>query len=141
MGARARHAVTAGVVALLFVPVALDRDDFPLATYPMYSRARAEVTSIVTAVGVATDGGERRLGLRAIGATDDPLIAAGELRSAIRAGDADRRCSEIAGRVDDPAVVSVLVVTERHDVVEHVRSGDGFEERIVHASCPVARAG
>ncbi len=138
VGARtARHLVTATVVAALFVPVALDRDDFPLATYPMYSRERDDVVAVTTAVGVTVDGEERTLGLGVIGETDDPLIAVGELRAAVRNGEAGRRCQEIAGRVGDDATVEVLVVTERHDVVEYVRSGDGFRERTVHARCDV----
>ena len=142
MGARTgRHLVTAAIVAALFVPAALDRDDFPLATYPMYSRERADVVSIATAIGVTETGEERTLGLRAIGDTDDPLIAAGELRAVIRKGEADRRCAEIADRVadrgDDDPTAEVLVVTERHDVVDHVRTGDGFRDRTVHARCVV----
>ncbi len=130
--------MTAGVVAALFVPVLLDRDDVPLATYPMYSRERADVVAVTTAVGVTADGEERTLGLGVIGDTDDPLIAVGELRAAVRNGDADRRCAEIAGRVGDADTVEVLVVTERHDVVDHVRTGDGFRERTVHARCAVS---
>lgn len=129
--------LTVAIVTLLFVPVLLDRDDFPLATYPMYARQRAEVVAITTAVGVDATGGEQRLGLGIIGQTDDPLIAVGELRAAVRVGEADRRCAEIARRVDDPSIVGVLVVTERHDVVDHVKSGDGFREREVHAECDV----
>lgn len=132
--------MTAAVVAALFVPVLLDRDDFPLATYPMYARQRADVVAITTAVGVDASGGEQRLGLSVIGQTDDPLIAVGELRAAIRAGQADRRCAEIAGRIDDEAIVRVLVVTERHDVTDHVESGDGFRDREVHAECVVPGA-
>lgn len=137
MGARGRHLVTAAVVGALLLPVALDRDDFPLATYPMYARQRAEVVSITTAIGLRADGSDTTLGLDVIGETDDPLIAVGELRAAIRAGDAERRCAEIAARVNDRTVTTVLVVSERHDVVEHVRDGDGFQDRTVHAECRV----
>ena len=36
---------TVVVVGVMLLPVVLDRDSFPLSTYPMYSRARtAEVT-------------------------------------------------------------------------------------------------
>ena len=72
MGARGRHLVTAAVVGALLLPVVFDRDDFPLATYPMYARQRAEVVSITTAVGVRADGSEPTLGLGAIGDTAAP---------------------------------------------------------------------
>lgn len=132
------------MIGLLLVPVALDRDDFPLATYPMYSRERDDVVRLTTAVGLTTDGDDRRLGLDVVGDTDDPLLAVGELRAAVRRGEADRRCAEIAQRVASAQrledVVEVLVVAERHDVVEHVRTGDGFRDRTVRARCPVPGA-
>lgn len=129
------------VIAVLLVPVLLNRDDFPLATYPMYARERAEVVSITTALGIDGDGDEHELGLGVIGETDDPLIAVGELRAAVRAGGADRRCLEIAGRADPARTRRVIVVTERHDVVEHVRDGDGYRDREVHAECEVPANG
>lgn len=138
-----RHVVTVVVVGVLFLPVVFDRDDFPLATYPMYSRERADVVSLTTALGVTPDGAERTLGLDTIGETDDPLLAVGELRAAIRNGEADRRCTEIAERVSggDHPIAEILVVTERHDVVDHVRTGDGFRDRTVHARCDVGPDG
>jgi hypothetical protein len=80
----------------MVAPVVLDRDDFPLSTYPMYSRARLREQSLVTAVGVDAAGDRSRLSLEVIGASDDPLIVAAELRSAIADGRADERCAAIA---------------------------------------------
>jgi hypothetical protein len=80
--------------------------------------------------------------LEVIGASDDPLIVAGELRSAIRNDAADERCVEIAGRaarwagLPDDAVV-IEVVTERHDVVDRARGEPSLLDRTVHASCEV----
>ncbi len=48
--------VLAAVVILLVLPVALDADDLPLSTYPMYSRARQAEVDFVTAHAVDADG-------------------------------------------------------------------------------------
>ena len=96
---RARWIVaTVAVVALMVMPVVLDRDSFPLSTYPMYSRARPAEVTIPSAIGFDEAGDEHRLTLRVIGASDDPLIVAGELRTAIAQGRADGRCETIATR-------------------------------------------
>ena len=131
-----RWVVMTSLVALLFVPVALDTDDFPLSTYPMYSRVRPVEVSFVTAHGVDRSDGIVTLGLDIVGATDDPLIAAGELRAAIAAGRADDRCREIATRVDRGVVV-VQIVEERHDIVERTRGRPSLLDRTVIASCDV----
>jgi hypothetical protein len=133
------------VVAAMVLPVLRDHDSFPLSTYPMYARARPAVVSIVTAVGVDAAGRPQRLSLGLIGASDDPLIVAGELRSSIGAGRADARCAEIAERVGGSSstglaiVAAIEVVTERHDVVAQVQGDDSLEERTVHARCEVPR--
>lgn len=133
------------VVAALVTPVALDRDSYPLSTYPMYAEARPARVDLPTAVGVDASGGTHRLSLGLIGASDDPLIVAGALREAIARGDADNRCDEIAERVLDAGaasergqpLVQVEVVVERRDVVAHVRGEDALFDRTVEARCPV----
>jgi hypothetical protein len=140
VGHRARILITVGVVAALVAPVVLDRDGFPLSTYPMYSRARGEVVTFATAQAIDESGNVSTLTLGVIGDSDDPLIVAGELRDAIRNDRAEERCEEIAQRAaiwsglpaDD---VRIEVVTERRDVVEAVDGGQSLIERTVHASC------
>jgi len=134
--------VTAAVVAALVAPVALDRDGFPLSTYPMYSRTRGDAVTFATAQSVDADGVARPLSLSVVGSSDDPLVVAGELRNAIRDGRADERCDEIAERAAAWSGLptdagSIAVVTERHDVVVQVRGGDSLLERTVHATCEV----
>jgi hypothetical protein len=129
---------TVAVVGAMVAPVVLDRDSFPLSTYPMYSRARPSEVAIVTAVGIDADGGEHRLSLGVIGASDDPLVVAGELRAAIADGRAPQRCADIAARVAPADAVAVEVVTERRDVVAHVRGDPSLRDRTVHARCEVA---
>jgi hypothetical protein len=133
-----RVALTLVVIGLLVSPVVSNVDDFPLSTYPMYSSARPSEVNFVTAQGVLATGEVVTLGLEVIGATDDPLIAAGELRAAIRTDQAVARCREIAERVpSDSRIVSVNVVTERHDVIEHTLERPSVISRVVHAACPV----
>ena len=141
------------VVAAMVAPVVLDRDDFPLSTYPMYSRARLREQSLVTAVGVDAAGDRSRLSLQVIGASDDPLIVAAELRSAIADHRADEQCAAIAARLAaraaspgatssgeggaPPSTVAVEVVTERVDVVAEVLGEPSVLDRTVHARCDV----
>ena len=100
----------------------------------MYARTRAAEVSFVTAQGVR-DGETLALSLEVIGESDDPLVVAGELRTAIRRNEADRRCLEIAARIDDPTIEQVEVVTERHDTVVYLEGGDSLRGRTVHAAC------
>lgn len=124
-------------VGLLAVPVVIDRDDFPLSTYPMYSRTRSSDVSFVTANGLDASGARHRLGLDVIGASDDPLVVAGELRADLRTGRTAERCRTIVSRLpsDDESTVAVEVVTERHDVVAHTRGEPSLIERTVHVEC------
>lgn len=136
-----RAAVTVAVAALLFLPVALDRDSLPLSTYPMYSSARSTTSTLVTAQLVVGD--ERRsLSLDIIGNSDDPLIVTGELRAAIRGGEAARRCPAIAERAVAQGAASpgrgrIEIVSERHETIEFVADRPSLVERTVHESCPV----
>jgi hypothetical protein len=142
MGRRARILITAGVVGALVAPVALDRDGFPLSTYPMYSRSRGDAVSFATAQAVDASGVVTTLTLAVIGDSDDPLVVAGELRDAIRDGRAQQRCVEIARRAAEwdglaPDTATIDVVTERHDVVARVEGMSSLLDRTVHASCSV----
>jgi len=128
--------ITVVVVGLMLAPVVFDRDSHPLSTYPMYSSARGREVTLPAALALTDQGAEERLSLGVIGASSDPLIVAGELRSAIRDGRAVERCEEIAARVDDPAVDAVAVVMERHDVVAQVEGEPSLLARTVHATCP-----
>ena len=135
-----RAVVTAAVVVALFAPVALNRDDFPLSVYPMYSRARSSESTIATAHRIDDRGVEHRLSLDLIGQSDDPLVVAGELRAAIAADRADERCAEIARRAATAGAEDgdlIEVVMERHDVVDHVNDEPSLVERTVHATCSV----
>lgn len=122
----------------------VDRDGFPLSTYPMYSRSRGDTVTFATAQAVDENGETTTLTLEVIGDSDDPLVVAGELRAAIRDGRAPERCAEIAVRAATwdglpPQTSSIEVVTERHDVVAQVEGVPSVLARTVHATCEVSR--
>ena len=137
MRRQGRMLVTSVVAVAMFAPVALDRDSFPLSTYPMYARVRANEVSLATAQGIDDEERPHALSLPTIGASDDPLIVAGELRAAISDGRSDERCREIAARVAGDGFVAIEVVIERHDVVDQASGRPSLLTRTVHARCPV----
>lgn len=136
---RLRLLATALVVAALVAPAIADRDGFPLATYPMYARARAAVVSVPTANGITTSGDQVRLSPQIIGDSDDPLIVTALVRDIVTAGspEIDSFCVQVAERTvaAGVAVERIELVTETHDVVEHTSDRASLVSRQVHASC------
>lgn len=110
-------------------------DGFPLSTYPMFTRDRGRVVEVATAVAVSPAGEAERLSPRTIAGTDQVVQAGVTVRQAVAAGAGAvaRLCDEIAGRVEAPATVAVVV--ERYDVVTW--SGGDHEplDRRTHAEC------
>ena len=143
MGGMARSfrlGATVLIVAALWMPVVLDRDSIPLSTYPMYSSSRGASSGFVTAELVSGDD-RSYLSLAVVGASDDPLVVAGDLRAAIRNDVADRRCAEIADRAASAGLAApgdtVEVVSETHDSVAFVAGDPSLVERTMHARCEV----
>lgn len=136
---KAVAALVAVVVLLGVVPLALDRDSFPLSTYPMFSSPRSSAESVDTAVAVAADGSATRLSPTVIAGTDEVIIATVTVSNAIRARTTDQLCTEIAQRVAGlpagRAAVAVEVVTERFDAVRWYEGDRTPLERRVHARC------
>jgi hypothetical protein len=92
----------------------------PLSNYPMFTARRAQVTSIERAIGIAPDGTEHVLSPELTGGTVEVIHAAQTIVDAIRAGEADELCAEIASRVaesGDADTTEILVVRERFDIV------------------------
>ncbi|MFW2381789.1 MAG: hypothetical protein ACN4GZ_08540 [Acidimicrobiales bacterium] len=131
-----RRFATIALLAALLSPVVRNRDGLPLSTYPMYATARSNLVSFVTVRGFADEGDAVDLSMFTIARTRDPLIAESFLSDTVRRGEADRLCSDVADRVDDP-VIRIEVATERFDVTDR-SSGDPPLERTIHASCLVA---
>lgn len=109
-------------------------DSLPWSNYPMFAHERDRVTGFYVAIRVDPDGAEHRLDLRAVGGTDQPVQAAMTVAQAVRTGQADQLCSEVAERVEQPGAVEILSV--RYDAPGWF---DGRREpisRTVHARCP-----
>jgi hypothetical protein len=131
---RWRLLITFVVLGAVVSPVVRDRDSIPLSTYPMYATARGDEAVLATAIGVDEQGAVRRLSLDSIARTDDPLIAESLVRRAVRSGEADALCREIAARVGDD-VAAVAVVEERHDLERYAARAPSLLRRLVHATC------
>jgi hypothetical protein len=133
-------AVAAAVVVGVVVPgirmlASSDAPDgIPLSTYPMFTRDPGRVVEQPTVVAVSPEGEIERLSPETIAGTDQVMQAAMAVRQAVGAGPAPTRalCAEVAGRVDAPATVAVVV--ERYDAIAW-SEGDGepFERRTVVA--------
>ena len=111
-------------------------DSLPLSNYTMCARPRDKVTWFTAVVRIDDAGNEHRLDLRIVGGTDQPIQASETVRQAVRRGEADQLCDEIASRVDEPGRVQVLTVA--YDAPGWFRGERDPVERRVHAECPVA---
>jgi hypothetical protein len=127
-GSRRRIVAVAVGIVVLISSALRDHDSFPLSTYPIYATARPREATFITAHGQGADGSARRLSIHVIARTDDPLIAASRVGAAVAAGRAEELCAEIAARAPSD-LVAVVVVRERHDVVDGARG----EESLLHS--------
>jgi hypothetical protein len=136
---RAWAAAGVAVIVVGAVPLVLDRDSFPLSTFPMFAADIDRTQSVDTAVAVAADGAVTRLTPAEIGGTTVVNQAASVVTTAIVGGRADDLCTAIAGRLagDRTGLVAVEVVTERYDAVRWFDGDRTPVDRVVHARCPV----
>ena len=128
------------VVVTGLVPVALDRDSFPLSTFPMFSSRRTSTERVDTAVAVLADGSVRRLSPERIGGTDEVILAGATVSRAVASGGAAGLCAEIAARVaagGPSGAVRVEVVSETFDAVAWYDGRRDPLARTVHADCRV----
>jgi hypothetical protein len=137
-------AIAVVLVVVGLVPLVLDRDSYPLSTYPMFSARRTTSESVDTAVALDASGAVERLGPERIAGTDEIILATATVGGAINAGTTDALCTEIAGRVasSGPAsAVTIEVVTERYDAILWYRGDRTPIDKTVHSTCAVPRAG
>src|SRR5262245_4718414 len=117
-------AVALAIVVVGVVPFALDRDSFPLSTFPMFAADIDRTQSVDTAVAIDADGDVILLTPAEIGGTTVVNQAASVVTTAIVGGRAADLCTTIADRLGGQAdggsggatgPVAVEVVTERYD--------------------------
>jgi hypothetical protein len=124
------------VVVVGIVPVALDRDSFPLSTFPMFSAHIDRTQSIDAAEGLRADGTVIRLTPAQISGTTIVNQAASVVSSAIGENRAPELCDAVAARIGtDTDAAAVEIVTERYDAVGWFDGQRTPVERIVHAHC------
>jgi hypothetical protein len=136
MQKRVRCALGAAIVLLAAAPVVRSpaEDSFPLSTYPMFSLARPQETTVNSAAGFDAAGTRVRLSPRVVGGTVEVIQAAGTIVQAIGAGTTADLCREVLAEA--PAeVVAVEIVTETYDVIDYFDGDETPRERTVHARC------
>jgi hypothetical protein len=135
---RAWTAVALVIVVIGIVPVALDRDSFPLSTFPMFSAHIDRTQSIDTAVGLRADGTVVRLTPAQISGTTIVNQAASVVSAAIAGNRSDDLCAAVAARLGTSTeATAVEVVTERYDAVDWFDGSRTPVDRVVHAHCAV----
>lgn len=128
-------AATVAVVGV--VPLALDRDSFPLSNYPMFSSRRGSTETVDTAILVDASDGITRIAPRDIAGTDEVILAAVTVSDALRDATADLLCRDIVDRlgVRLPEGGEVRIVTETFDAIEWYQGDRTPLSTVVHAEC------
>jgi hypothetical protein len=129
-----------GLLALSWPAIAPDElDSLPLSNYPMFAHPRDRVTPLDIVVVVDPAGVEHRLDLRLVGGTDQPMQAMMTVRQAVRNGEADELCREVAAAADLSGTVQVIRV--HHDAPAWFAGFRDPVERLVFAECDSEGAG
>jgi hypothetical protein len=124
------------VVLLVAAPVVRSpgNDSFPLSTYPMFSLARPQQTTVSSAAGYDSAGRRITLSPTVVGGTREVIQAAGTVVQAIRSGSSDELCREVLDKANTQ-VVAVEIVTEVYDVIAYFDGDEAPVQRTVHARC------
>lgn len=133
----ARAWAVSTIVVLGVVPLALDRDSFPISTYPMFSTRRSTREPVDTALFIDSSGHEVILDPPTIAGTDEPIIATVMITNALNDGTADHFCLDIAGRLGPDRVGRVEIVTVVYDALGWFEGDHQPISRVVHTSCDV----
>lgn len=135
MSRRFRLLLLGVAAAVALSPLTRDpRDDtYPLSTYPMFATDRGAVHSIPTVVEVLGDGATVRLSPESIAGTDEPVLTAITVRSAVRDGRAGALCDEVVARLGIGR--RARVQTERHDVIALIADDAPPLAVEIHAEC------
>jgi hypothetical protein len=120
-----------------------DEDSYPLSTYPMFSRRRGRINTVMSALAIA---GQRETKIPPeYVANAETMQAFRTLTTAVAAGGdaAQALCQTIAGRLPgakDPALARaerVELVSESVDAIDYLAGRAKPEQRRVHARCVV----
>lgn len=134
--------VTSIVVVIGVVPLVLDRDSYPLSTYPMFSSRRTAIEPVHTAVLVDSEGEVTRLSPTQISGNDEVIIAAQLVYESIGRDGGVILCDDISRRIVEPSTrgATIEIVTERYDAIAWYEGRRSPISRVVHASCAVPGA-
>lgn len=131
--------VVAIVTVIGVVPLVLDRDSYPLSTYPMFSSRRTAIEPVHTAVLVDPEGEVTRLSPTQISGNDEVIIAAQLVYDSIGRDGGVILCDDISHRIGEPTTrgATIEIVTERYDAIDWYEGRRSPISRVVHASCDV----
>lgn len=148
MGSAALHYVAfLGVTALVCSPVLgpVNKDDFPLSPFAMFSDDKDAKTTITQAIGRRADGSELILGPKALG-TDEVLQAKETLARVPRAPRKAQQdfCRELAKKIagdgDFASVTELEVRTVTYETLAYFADPAAPPlKKSVHARCGVSR--
>lgn len=135
-----RAAITIAIALLILSPLARPRgwDDFPISSYPMFSRSDlGNVVALAHALVVHADGTRTPAPPSLVG-TAEPMVATAIVNRAIINGTAAELCATIAGRATDGTAVEIALSTydTRSYFAEKKREP---VSRVVHARCAIGR--
>lgn len=123
-------------------PAVHGRDSFPLSTYPMFSKPKSATAEVYHVVAHSTERRHRPVPPALVG-TDEIMQAFQTIKIAIRSGESDPLCAEIAARVARrPEYVDIDRLEVRIDTFDTVGyfSGDRRPQASeVFAVCSVPR--
>jgi hypothetical protein len=150
MGARERLGALTGIavglgatVAVLSPLLAMDRDSFPISSYPMFARPRGQ-PDLFAVVARAADGREVRLPASVV-ASSEPLQTKVLIQRSVEQGPEAMQalCRSVAARIagGPDALRSVEIVRRRFDPIAYFERGPEPIEQARLSTCPVPRPG
>lgn len=135
-----RSGLTIAVSLIVLSPLLRGRgwDDFPLSSYPMFSRGDVTGRGYLAHVRVRHADGRSTPATPSEVGTPEPMVANAILTRAINEGRAEEICRVIARNVHDADAVAVDVVVSEYDARRYFAEGRREPEtRWVSASCAV----
>lgn len=136
-----RAATTLAIALVVLSPLARPKgwDDFPISSYPMFSRADVAGVHGLAHVLVVHASGARTPATPSEVGSPEPMVAMITVLRAVQQGTAGELCALVAANVRAPDAVAVEVVVSEFDAAKYFRETREPEARQVHASCPVKR--